>query len=66
MDVCPRCSARKISQYLGVVAEDGWVPNEEARAKLDQLGRPLSFFMAQSDERDDDTLSFEEKGVSLR
>ncbi|CAB1098155.1 unnamed protein product [Ectocarpus sp. CCAP 1310/34] len=52
--------------YLGVVAEDGWVPNEEARAKLDQLGQPLSFFMAQSDERDDDTLSFEEKGVSLR
>ncbi|CAN0518122.1 unnamed protein product, partial [Ectocarpus sp. 12 AP-2014] len=25
--------------YLGVVAEDGWVPNEEARAKLDQLGQ---------------------------
>ncbi|CAN0136775.1 unnamed protein product, partial [Ectocarpus sp. 12 AP-2014] len=52
--------------YLGVVAEDGWVPNEEARAKLDQLGQPLSFFMAQSDERDDDTLSFEEKGTAAR
>ncbi|CBN74566.1 Possible rho or cAMP PK [Ectocarpus siliculosus] len=52
--------------YLGVVAEDGWVPNEEARAKLDQLGRPLSFFMAQSDERGDDSLSFEEKGTAAR
>ncbi|CAN0102571.1 unnamed protein product [Ectocarpus sp. 6 AP-2014] len=52
--------------YLGVVAEDGWVPNEEARAKLNQLGQPLSFFMAQSDERGDDTLSFEEKGTEAR
>lgn len=44
--------------------DDGWEPNDAARVILAEMGQPLSFFVAQSeDELENDQRTKEEKGV---
>ncbi|CAN0049251.1 unnamed protein product, partial [Hapterophycus canaliculatus] len=35
---------------LGVANDDGWAPNSAAERKLAEMGKPLTFFVAQTDE----------------
>ncbi|CAM9884772.1 unnamed protein product, partial [Pylaiella littoralis] len=52
---------------LGVTNDDGWEPNDSARVILAEMGQPLSFFLAQSeDELESDQRTKEEKGVMAR
>lgn len=55
------------TQRLGVANDDDdWEPNDAARVILAEMGPPLSFFMAQSEEElQNDLRTKEERGVSF-